>query len=543
MTQNKTFIIAAALAVAAMSPQVRAADVIAEGDVTTNGQRLSGSQGPTFAGGGIGVGIEQPGRFSVLDGGRADLNGGIGISPFADSSGVVRVDGFGSALRASGGSVAGRGSGLLQITNGGAVNLNGRIDVGYEYGSLGTIDVAGFGSSLRAQEGRFGVLPGSTGRLNVTAGGRATFGSQVSFGGYANGSADATVGGAGSLFSAELIAVNSDATLRVRDGGTVTTEQGISVGGFGGFGGTLVLDGGVLNAFGGLSLNDFGRVEGGGEISGGLEMKPGATLAVAADQTILFTGNLRHDVDGLVQVGAGGTLSFANGIAQVRPMAQIVTRGGEFRAARWEHAGSLVVLDGGTTTVVGDFDNLGGRVSVSGNSAVEFLTAVTNNGTFDVRPGSTATFLGRTNGAGNFAGGGDYVFLGTFAPGNSPAVVNVDGNLTLGVNSTLEVQLYGTALGEFDQTNVSGDVTLGGGDLLVTLGDGFLPQNGDVFEFLTYSSITGSFVYDGFTAANGVTLELRSTPNALQLVAVPEPATLAAAGVGGLLLLRRRRGA
>ena len=264
-----------------------------------------------------------------------------------------------------------------------------------------------------------------------------------------------------------------------------------------------------------------------------LVVGPGGRLAFGSLHVL-------HRIDGLAQVGLGGTLAFDAGQVRIGEIGQVVTRGGELRALGWQNQGSLAVLAGGTTTVVGDFDNLGGRVSVSGNSEIEFLNAATNNGTFDVRPGSTATFLGRTNGAGGFAGGGDYVFLGTFAPGNSPAVVNFDGNLTFGADGVLEVEIFGTELGAFDQLNVVGDVTADG-SLQVILGNDFLPQIGDEFTFLTASSIVGGFDYDTFVASNGVSLDLVASPTSLRLVAVPEPATLALAGVGGLLTLRRRR--
>ena len=530
--------VAATLTLAGLNRSAIAAEVVAEGDVRNNGQALSGSQGPTLTGGPLGVGLEQPGRLSVLGGGRVDLNSGFGVASFPDSSGVVRVDGFGSTLRSSSAVIAGRGSGLLQITNGGSVDVSQRVDVGFEFGSLGTIDVSGFGSSLRAQEGRFGVMPGGTGRLDVSAGGRAAFTSQVALGGYANGAADATVSGAGSLLSSYSLQVDRSATLTLRDGGTAASEQAMGVAG----GGRIVLGDGVVFAPGGFRVGPQGRVEGSGEIRGPLEMGPEATLAVAASGGLFFPGDALHVADGLVQVGAGGTLSFADGIAQVRPMAQVVTRGGELRADHWQHAGSLAVLDGGTTVVVGTFANQNGRVLASGNAGIEFFDAVTNNGLFDVRPGSTATFLDRVNGAGSFAGGGEYVFLGTFAPGNSPATVNFTGDLTFGPDSVLEVEIFGTDLSEFDRLLVDGDVTVNGSDLQVVLGNDFVPSLGDEFEFLTFDSLTGGFDFDGFVAPNGVSLELRSTPTSLRLVAVPEPAGLMlTAGLGGLALLRRRR--
>ena len=88
---------------------------------------------------------------------------------------------------------------------------------------------------------------------------------------------------------------------------------------------------------------------------------------------------------------------------------------------------------------------------------------------------------------------------GTIAPGNSPGLTHVIGDLTLN-SGTLEIEIGGTGIGEYDRVLVDG-VTMLGGTLkvdLVDLGGGeFVPELGDQFAFLASSGGTGG-MFDGF---------------------------------------------
>ena len=83
---------------------------------------------------------------------------------------------------------------------------------------------------------------------------------------------------------------------------------------------------------------------------------------------------------------------------------------------------------------------------------------------------------------------------GTLAPGqvsngNGPGTIHVLGDLIFH-SGVLEIEIGGTALGEFDRVEVDGVTALGGTlkVLPVNLGDGvYVPQSGDQFPFLSSS--------------------------------------------------------
>ena len=83
----------------------------------------------------------------------------------------------------------------------------------------------------------------------------------------------------------------------------------------------------------------------------------------------------------------------------------------------------------------------------------------------------------------------DLVVDGVFAPGNSPGLVEVDNFESNGV---LEIELAGTAAEDFDRVIANGQAKLGG-TLKITLLDGFEPQVGDEFQFLTFAMREGDF--------------------------------------------------
>ncbi|MEM7809564.1 MAG: dockerin type I domain-containing protein, partial [Planctomycetota bacterium] len=92
-------------------------------------------------------------------------------------------------------------------------------------------------------------------------------------------------------------------------------------------------------------------------------------------------------------------------------------------------------------------------------------------------------------------------FLGTLAPGNSPAEVSFQGDVTLGTSSTLDIELAGLTNGSFDRLDVSGDAAIAG-SLVVTAIDGFQPLPGDSFEIIAADAVAGTF--DAVTNAFGL---------------------------------------
>ena len=135
---------------------------------------------------------------------------------------------------------------------------------------------------------------------------------------------------------------------------------------------------------------------------------------------------------------------------------------------------------------------------------------------------------------------------GGLAPGNSPGVIAISGNLALGTSATTTMDLVDHTLAAgtgFDQISLFGttpSLTYAGTlmlnvSLTTTLG--------------TYNLFTG-FTSESGTFANGITYSLAGaagtfnyTNGDLTLTAVPEPATwaLLAFSLTTVMVLRRRR--
>ena len=75
--------------------------------------------------------------------------------------------------------------------------------------------------------------------------------------------------------------------------------------------------------------------------------------------------------------------------------------------------------------------------------------------------------------------------------GDGPGALTVSGDLSIPAGATLAIGIGGPESGtSHDRLDVEGAVTLGG-ELAVSLLDGFEPELGQSFEVLTYSSRTG----------------------------------------------------
>ena len=159
-------------------------------------------------------------------------------------------------------------------------------------------------------------------------------------------------------------------------------------------------------------------------------------------------------------------------------------------------AGGLINSISSTLTFPGDgLPTSGGGDNADGltNLGDFNLINTTIEGDVHSPTGSTITvgggvaFEGLVSGGGNFPGAGGVTFNGGYAPGDSPAQVSLGGDLTLGDNNTLYIEIGGTIAGsEYDRVEVDGFAALEG-TLDVTLINGFSPAPGDNFGFLMAS--------------------------------------------------------
>jgi hypothetical protein len=123
---------------------------------------------------------------------------------------------------------------------------------------------------------------------------------------------------------------------------------------------------------------------------------------------------------------------------------------------------------------------------------------------------TTKMLLKGDGGAFNFTGGvlaADVVGFdlvnqgGTIAPGNSPGITAVMGNLTM-ESGGIEIEITGNQMGEYDAVLVDGLLTAGG-TLEVVL-DGYSPAAGDEFSILGFESAVGNFAYSLPALAGGL---------------------------------------
>ncbi len=161
--------------------------------------------------------------------------------------------------------------------------------------------------------------------------------------------------------------------------------------------------------------------------------------------------------------------------------------------------GNFIKNTAGTTTTMDiPFTNNGTVDIVAGN--LNFLKGMDNgenavidlgNGTLN--PGDTLNLASGDSLIGSGTLAANLVNAGTVSPGNSAGGITIEGNYTQESTGVLDIQLGGTTAGtQYDQLTVTGTATMAG-TLNVSLIDGFIPQVGDSFTILPYSTRSGGF--------------------------------------------------
>ena len=81
-------------------------------------------------------------------------------------------------------------------------------------------------------------------------------------------------------------------------------------------------------------------------------------------------------------------------------------------------------------------------------------------------------------------------------------------DFTQGAAGTLAIALGGTGANDFGKVAVNGAATLGG-TLTISLATGFVPDIGDTFQIMTFTSGSGSFAtVNGLNIGGGKLLEI-----------------------------------
>ena len=284
----------------------------------------------------------------------------------------------------------------------------------------------------------------------------------------------------------------------------------------------------------------------------------GVTSSFGADKSIFLSAN-----GGIGTAGTGVTT--INGV--------IADKLGDVGRLTKSDTGTLIL--GGVNTYTGATRVSGGTLLVSngGSIAQSSLTTVTTGTTLTANGtvGAVAVNTGGTlNGAGTV---GTTTVAGTLTPGNSPGVLNVNGNLTMASGGNMVWELFANTATQaspavFDQVLVSGNLTFDGSNGIslnfgttaagstVSWSDSFWSSNRSFLIYDVSGSTTGfsnlSLLNTSFNDATGAALaESQGNFTVSQLGsdvflnynAIPEPSTgtLLGFGFGGLVLTRLLR--
>ncbi|OPZ24255.1 MAG: hypothetical protein BWZ02_02901 [Lentisphaerae bacterium ADurb.BinA184] len=248
--------------------------------------------------------------------------------------------------------------------------------------------------------------------------------------------------------------------------------------------GFLTVTGGDLSASGAFPVAGTVALQGG---------------TLGAGSTIDVSGVCRLEGGTL---GADGTfINQAGATLTIRGSPAAMTQAAGTANGSWVNAGNTTVTPGaGATWTVGVFTSNEGSLTVQGG-VLEFQADVSSSGTLTVHANQTLAVTGATlTNSGTLEGSGTMdvqagVFdnAGVLAPGSSPGVFHVLGDVNLTGAGSLQIELVGPTAGtQHDQVAVSGTVNVNGRLDLATR-DGYEPQIGDEFAIVTYGGHAGEF--------------------------------------------------
>lgn len=426
---------------------------------TVTGLTFNGSSGSFVAtGGGVLplVGSSTAAQFSA-NGGEVRLESGAKLTAsgtaFVSSGGTLIVDGVGSVLTANSLEAANGGAATIRIRNGGVVHALTTAAIGLAPNNALDLTVSGAGSKLIFDQGASvgSTGAGSNATWTISDQGAATVAQGLIVGSQTTAQPTApqiTVTGNGStlglgsltLFRGEVSALNGgvittgglsvgprlnngSATVLVSDAGSRLVANGaVTLGVSPGQGVVTLARGGVLEARGAFTAGTATAV-------GVLNIGGGEGAAAAAAGVLDTT---------TVTLGAAGRLNFNHTETDYEFAPTIAGAG-------------TIKLAAGATRLTGDSSAFTGATNLAGG----WLTVDGKLG------GNLTVGAGTTLGGSGTVGGDVTVTGGSIAPGNSPGVLTIAGDLTLDPASTLEV--------EFGESNVVGgpmnDLIKVGGDL------------------------------------------------------------------------------
>jgi hypothetical protein len=519
-----------------------------------NGGTVSGTGFFTLDDNGNGNSARLDGSLTQGAGHSIDGHGNINASVIND--GIIDADVASTTLTITG---TFTNDGVLEASNGGTLTITtGNITQGVG----GEIDAAG-GTVVFQNSPTItgGTINGSGDGLVLLLSGTGSFTNVT------NNTAVDAVGGT------EL---DVDSTLT--DNGTITinSNQGLDTTGITFAGGTLngtgvlVLDDDASNTTatinGSLTQGASHTVAGQGQINAAV-INNGTFDANVDSHTLTVAGTFTND--GVMQASNGGTLLV--NLGELTNQSGLTLSGGTYEVdtnstinmvgAAFTTNAANIIINGASTSfaAIAPLNTNSGLFHLENGASFNAALGISNSGTvlvdstsdlglplgaFSQSSGLTQVDGTLTTSTFNLTGGtlkgtGDIATTvdntgGTINPGDSPGELTV-GSFSQGSGGTLDVEIAGTGTGQFDVLAVLGSAQLGGTVDVIPL-NGFVPQPGETFTFLTAGSLSGEFA--SLSAPPGYALNY--TSNSVFLT-VPEPASFSLlAAATGLLATRRR---
>lgn len=473
---------------------------IVEGTLTLNGEENFTVSGGSISAASIELGTTTGGygRLVINNGGSVTSNGTLfaNSNPNSNASSIL-VSGAGSKLTVATSLRVGMNHfGTLTIRDGAVVHVGGDIS-----GNNLSRSVFLNGGTLRFTNA-FNLetwLQYDSGTIQVS-GNRSVGADQF---------ISALFGGAPTIPTGKGLTVEGTATLLAAttvDGGTLTVNQlanaqhlrllrgtlniqnqAVTVAVDGLLGGTIDVGADTFVNVA-LGVTNQGLVTGDGQLGGAFANAAAGELRGEPGKSLKFTGANNTNA-GRINL-LGGLVEFTQNLTN--NAGGLISGNGSLKTTGLMNQGTMNFA--GTANVLGDVTNsAGGKIISAGGGATIFHDDVINDGEIRTSTNGFTIFFGAVSGSGAFTGTGTVNIEGDLTPGNSPAAINFGGDVVLGPDATLALELGGTLAGtEYDQINVPGELTLGG-TLEISLINGFTPNAGQTFNILNWGSLTGAF--------------------------------------------------
>ena len=223
------------------------------------------------------------------------------------------------------------------------------------------------------------------------------------------------------------------------------------------------------------------------------------TLTVGANKTF------RMLYDGLLNIG------------------QVTLQGGSYIAPQFRQDGVLDVQPYSLLSSTLDSDSVFDPFSVThvnadlhlvGNTEIEVSASVSGGGTLINDEGSHLQLKDGSE------IGVDLLNEGSLEVGDSPGIASIRASAMFAPTSDYDEELNGTAVGLFDQLQLTESIDLDG-TLLISLVGGYAPTVGDVYEMMYASlGVSGAFSSVKLPAVSAAGLSLQYDPNSVRLLAL-----------------------